>query len=104
MIIIEIIAVVSISLGLVFFVAGTLGLLRFTDDLSRLHALTKADNLGLGFVLLGLTLLFFNAALLMKLFIIWALVIISAATVSHAIGQRAYHQLSQPAEVDDDHP
>jgi multicomponent Na+:H+ antiporter subunit G len=103
MIIIEIIAVVSISLGLVFFVAGTLGLLRFTDDLSRLHALTKADNLGLGFVLLGLTLLFFNAALLMKLFIIWALVIISAATVSHAIGQRAYHQLSQQEEVDDDH-
>jgi multicomponent Na+:H+ antiporter subunit G len=48
--------------------------------------------------------LFFNAALLMKLLIIWALVIISAATVSHAIGQRAYHQLSQPAEVDDDHP
>ena len=30
------------------------GLLRFPDTLTRLHALTKADNLGLGLVVLGL--------------------------------------------------
>src|SRR5690606_29941407 len=46
-------SVVLISLGLVFFVAGTLGLLRFPDVHSRLHALTKADNLGLGFIVSG---------------------------------------------------
>jgi len=34
--------------GAVFFLAGTLGLLRFPDVYTRLHALTKADNLGLG--------------------------------------------------------
>ena len=37
-----------------FFFAGTVGLLRFPDSLSRLHALTKADNLGLGLIVLGL--------------------------------------------------
>ena len=33
---------------------GTVGLLRFPDTLTRLHALTKADNLGLGLVVVGL--------------------------------------------------
>ena len=37
-----------------FFLAGTVGLLRFPDPLSRLHALTKADNLGLGLIVVGL--------------------------------------------------
>ena len=40
--------------GIFFFLAGTVGLLRFPDTLTRLHALTKADNLGLGLIVLGL--------------------------------------------------
>lgn len=42
--------------GAFFFFAGTIGLLRFPDVYTRLHALTKADNLGLGLVVLGLVL------------------------------------------------
>jgi multicomponent Na+:H+ antiporter subunit G len=45
---------VAIGAGAFFFLAGTVGLLRFPDTLTRLHALTKADNLGLGLVVLGL--------------------------------------------------
>ena len=37
---------------LVFYLAGSVGLLRLPDLYSRLHALTKADNLGLGLLLL----------------------------------------------------
>ncbi|SFR52999.1 monovalent cation/H(+) antiporter subunit G [Thiomicrospira sp. ALE5] len=103
MFLIDIVALLMVVIGLVFFVAGTLGLLRFTDDLTRLHALTKADNLGLGFVLLGMTLLFFNLLVMLKLLLIWVLVIISAATVSHVIGQRAYKQLLHRSESQDDH-
>jgi multicomponent Na+:H+ antiporter subunit G len=47
---------VLILLGAFFFLAGTLGLLRFPDVYTRLHALTKADNLGLGLTVLGLAL------------------------------------------------
>ena len=36
-------SVLAISAGLVFFLAGTVGLLRFPDSLTRLHALTKAE-------------------------------------------------------------
>lgn len=34
--------------GALFFAAGTVALIRFQGVRSRLHALTKADNLGLG--------------------------------------------------------
>ncbi len=50
----DIITVAGVSAGVFFFLAGTVGLLRFPDTLTRLHALSKADNLGLGFVVLGL--------------------------------------------------
>ena len=40
--------------GMFFFVAGTVGLFRYPDFFTRLHALTKADNLGLGLVIAGL--------------------------------------------------
>ena len=52
--VLDIFTVVAVSAGAFFFLAGTVGLLRFPDPLTRLHALTKADNLGLGLVVLGL--------------------------------------------------
>ena len=52
---ISIFATIAVLAGAFFFIAGTLGLLRFGDTLSRVHALTKADNLGLGLIVLGRT-------------------------------------------------
>lgn len=85
-------SVLAISAGLVFFLAGTVGLLRFPDSLTRLHALTKADNLGLGLVVLGL--LPQASGLLggVKLIAVWVLVLLSSSTVAqiiaHALRQR----------------
>jgi multicomponent Na+:H+ antiporter subunit G len=75
--------------GAVFFLAGTVGLLRFPDVYSRLHALAKADNLGLGCVLLGLALQSDSLALSMKLLLIWPLVLAASAGVGFAIARRA---------------
>ena len=50
----DILTITAVSAGAFFFLASTVGLLRFPDALTRLHALTKADNLGLGLVVLGL--------------------------------------------------
>ena len=50
----DLFSLAAIGAGVFFFFAGTVGLLRFPDSLTRLHALTKADNLGLGLVVLGL--------------------------------------------------
>ncbi len=50
--VLDALTIITVSVGAFFFLAGTVGLLRFPDALSRLHALTKADNLGLGLVVL----------------------------------------------------
>lgn len=75
--------------GAFFFLAGTIGLLRFPDIYSRLHALAKADNLGLGCVLFGLALQAESLALALKLLLIWPLVLVASAGVSYAIARRA---------------
>lgn len=78
-----------VAVGLVFFLAGTLGVLRFPDPLSRLHALTKADNLGLGFIVLGLMPQADGPWVVLKLVLVWLLAILAAATVSQLIARSA---------------
>jgi multicomponent Na+:H+ antiporter subunit G len=80
-------SVVAIGVGSVFFLAGTLGLLRFPDPLSRLHALTKADNVGLGLIVLGLLPLANGVLGGLKLVVVWVLVQLSGATVGQLIAQ-----------------
>ena len=82
-------SVALISIGLIFFVAGTLGLLRFADVHSRLHALTKADNLGLGFIVLGAAVQAGDAGAALKLLLVWLLTVIAAATTAQMIARSA---------------
>ena len=88
----DLFTVVAISAGLVFFLAGTVGLLRFPDSFARLHALTKADNLGVGLVVLGL--LPQAGGLLggLKLVAVWLLVLLSSATVAQIIAHALRHR------------
>ena len=78
-----------IGLGMAFFVAGTIGLLRFPDLFTRLHALTKADNLGLGLVVAGLAVHSGSLFVAIKLLFIWILVMLASASVSHLIARTA---------------
>ena len=86
---INLIALCLILVGLFFFIAGSIGLLRLPDLYSRLHALTKADNLGLGFLALGLILLSGDIFIAAKLLLAWLLVIASSAASAQLIAQRA---------------
>jgi multicomponent Na+:H+ antiporter subunit G len=80
-------SVLAISMGALFFLAGTVGLLRFPDALTRLHALTKADNLGLGLVVLGLVPRADGPLGALKLAVVWLLVLVAGATVSQLIAR-----------------
>jgi multicomponent Na+:H+ antiporter subunit G len=84
----DVLSVVAISAGAFFFLAGTVGLLRFPDTFTRLHALTKADNLGLGLVVLGLLPQVDGALGALKLIVVWLLVLSSGATVAQLIARR----------------
>ncbi len=84
---IDFFSVVAIGAGVFFFFAGAVGLLRFPDSLTRLHALSKADNLGLGLVVLGLLPRAGSLQEALKLVVVWALVQISGAAASQMIGR-----------------
>jgi multicomponent Na+:H+ antiporter subunit G len=79
--------IVCVAAGVFFYVAGTVGLLRFPDSLSRLHALTKADNLGLGFVALALLPRADSVLGAFKIVAVWALVMLSGASTAQLIGR-----------------
>lgn len=81
----DILSIAAISAGGFFFLAGTVGLLRFPDALTRLHALTKADNLGLGLIVLGLLPRMDGALAMLKLVVIWLLVLLASATVAQLV-------------------
>ena len=86
-ILLNVFTVLAVVAGAFFFLAGTVGLLRFPDTLTRLHAITKADNLGLGLIILGLLPLTSGPVQALKLISVWLLVQISGAIVTQLIAR-----------------
>jgi multicomponent Na+:H+ antiporter subunit G len=87
---------VTVGAGVFFFLAGTVGLLRFPDTLTRLHALTKADNLGLGLIVLGLLPQVDGVLNGLKLVAIWLLVLLSGADAGQLIARAARRARPRP--------
>jgi multicomponent Na+:H+ antiporter subunit G len=85
----DVLTILAVCAGAFFFLAGTVGLLRFPDALSRLHALTKADNLGLGLVVLGLLFQTKGSFAALKLISVWLLAMLAGATVAQLIARTA---------------
>ena len=85
----DVFTVAAVSAGAFFFLAGSVGLLRFPDALSRLHALTKADNLGLGLVMLGVLPRAGGLLAALKLVFVWLRVLFASAMVSQLIARVA---------------
>ena len=81
----DLLTIAGVSAGCFFFVAGTAGLLRFPDALTRMHALTKVDNLGLGLIVLGLLPQAAGLGHALKLLAIWLFAQISSAVASQLI-------------------
>ncbi|HEV7336183.1 MAG TPA: monovalent cation/H(+) antiporter subunit G [Bosea sp. (in: a-proteobacteria)] len=90
----DLFTLVMVAGGALLFLAGTLGLLRFPDTLSRLHALSKADNLGLGLIVLGLLPQVGSIAGGLKLVCVWLLAQLSAATASQLIAGALHRRKS----------
>lgn len=93
---IDLFSVVCIALGGIFYLAGSVGLLRLPDAYTRLHALTKADNLGLALVVAGLLPRVDGLLAGLKLILIWLLVLLSGAAVSQLIARSARRREARP--------
>ncbi len=81
--------ILATGAGAAFFLAGTVGLLRFPDTLTRIHALTKADNLGLGLIVLGLLPWVGRYFEALKLILIWLLMQFSSAAAAQLMARLA---------------
>lgn len=92
----QVLGTLFVLAGIPFFLSGTVGLLRFPDIYTRLHALTKADNVGLGFIILGLCIQATDWLEVVKLILIWLLVLVSSATSCHLVARTALYKNIKP--------
>ena len=86
-----------IGAGMLFFLAGSIGVLRLPDLLSRLHALTKADNLGLGLVVLGLIVQADDGFEVLRLLLVWLLVLFASSVACYLVAHSATRAYGDPA-------
>ena len=93
---VEVLATILMVLAVPFFLGGSLGLLRFPDIYTRLHALTKADNLGLGLVVVGSMLLADSWALVFKLLIVWLAVLVASTVSCYLVAGAARNRKVKP--------
>ncbi|SFX59950.1 monovalent cation/H(+) antiporter subunit G [Marinospirillum alkaliphilum] len=85
MMLIDLLRALLLLSGALFFLVGTLGILRFPDTPSRIHALTKVDNLGLGLIVLGLLPGVEHWPVAIKMILIWLLAIAASALAGHLV-------------------
>jgi len=97
-----IVVIVLILAGLVFFFATTVGLLRFPDFYSRMHAAGKGDTLSSLLMLLPLALYNFheinmaNLLVALKILLIGVFIFMASPTATHAIIDAGYEAGIKP--------
>ncbi len=95
----ELIGSLLFILAIPFFWSGSIGLLRFPDIYTRLHALTKADNLGLGLVVVGSILMSDEWTVAVKLAVIWLAVMLSGTVSCFLIADAARKRKVKPWKI-----
>ena len=84
----ELFTLVLCGTGVFFFLAGTIGLVRLPDSYSRLHALTKADNVGLMLVCAGLAVRAASLRVALLLGVVWLLALVASTLSAHLLARR----------------
>lgn len=101
MILVDIVQALLLFAGAGFFLVGTIGILRFPDVYTRLHALTKADNLGLGLIVFGLLLSVDSVPIALKLLLVWGLALVASATAGYLVARAAHRRRVRPWKARD---
>jgi len=96
----EILSWICLLGGAIFLLIGAIGVLRFPDFFTRLHAVSVCDTLGAGLVLVGLMLQGGLSLVTVKLLLIFYFMIFTGPTAVHALAQAALQGKQKPL-VDD---
>lgn len=101
MFLVHVIVTLFLAGGIFFLLVGSIGLLRFPDFYTRLHATGKSDTLGAGLMILGLMIYHifhysdFPLVPVRLLFLIF-FIFIANPTATHAIMKAAYRTGVKP--------
>lgn len=71
--------------------SGGIGLLRFPDFYTRMHAVGVTDTLGAGMILGGLMILSTDLLVFAKLVVVLLLTLLIGPTTSHVLAKAAFH-------------
>lgn len=77
-------------------ITGAVGLFRFPDFYTRLHAASVTDTLCAGFIVLGLLMQAESAMMVFKLVLILLILTYTSPTAAHALARAAVHAGLQP--------
>lgn len=80
-------AVILLFLGSVFILIASIGLLRFRETFSRMHATTKATSFGLLLILAGVSLYFLSAIFAIKALLVIIFIYLTAPLAAHSISR-----------------
>ncbi len=83
----EIIIAIFILLGALFMLVAALGLLRFRDTLSRLHATTKAPSFAILLIVLAVCIYFGSVVLILKAVLLILFIYLTAPLAAHSISK-----------------
>lgn len=72
-------------------ITGAVGLFRFPDFFTRLHAASVTDTLCAGLIVLGLILQAESAMMVIKLLLILLILTYTSPTAAHALAKSALH-------------
>jgi multicomponent Na+:H+ antiporter subunit G len=88
-IVIAVVSAIFLLLGGFLCVTGGVGILRFPDFYTRIHATGVTDTLGAGLILIGLMLQVPDVLVLVKLVIILLMTLFINPVATHALAQAA---------------
>ena len=86
----ELFAAIFLLIGAGFMFIAALGLVRFPDLFTRMHAGSKASTLGLGCILVGVAISFPSALVIAKCVMVLLFIFLTAPIAAHMIGRAAY--------------
>lgn len=88
--VLDIISAVGLGLGSLIVLAGSIGIVRFPDFYTRIHAAGMTDTFGVELILLGMACQAGSWSEVAKLFFIALFLLLTSPVATHAIGHAAW--------------
>jgi multicomponent Na+:H+ antiporter subunit G len=83
-------------IGCLLFLVASIGVIRFPDFFTRMHAAGKADSLGQACIIIGLMIYSGFTQVSLKLFLIMIMIFIINTTATHFLAKAAYMKGVKP--------